>query len=109
MASYIRPCRKGIGATAEDGYHYCRPIHGNLARCIHCSNGGLYGIRKKIEQLSEQKSKKSIVRQKFIRQDTIDCKFGGRMPVFLSIGFLGCLESQQDNGIHGSPTTGRIP
>ena len=41
-----------------------RPIHGNLARCIHCSDGGLYGVRKKIEQLSEQKSKKSIVRQK---------------------------------------------
>lgn len=57
VASYIRHCRKGIGATAEDGYHYRRPIHGNLARCI-CSDGGLYGVRKKNRAIVGAKIKK---------------------------------------------------
>lgn len=69
--------------------------------------------RKKIEQLSERKSKKCIfrhtVRQRFVGQDTIDCRTGSRMPVFFSTGFSGCPERQQDDGIHGSPAAGRVP
>ena len=60
--------------------------------------------RKKIECIFRH-----TVRQRFVGQDTIDCRTGSRMPVFLSTGFSGCPERQQDDVIYGSTETGRIP
>ena len=66
--------------------------------------------RKKIEQLSERKSKKGFftVRQRFLWQVSIDHRTRDSMSVFLSSGFPGCPERRQNYDIYGSLASRRL-
>ena len=55
VASYIRPCWKGIGVRAEDGYHYRRPI---MVISLVLFDSGLYGVPQKVRAIVRAKIKK---------------------------------------------------